>query len=761
MLDNNYILDPWSIIEDKFDQSKMIDSESIFSLGNGKIGQRGNFEESFSGDKSIGNYISGIYYKDKTKVGWWKKGYPDYFAKMVNCPNWNSIKIEINNKLLDLSKCKIISYRRELNMKEGWCERKVHLEISDSDEIEIKSKKFISLKRENIGVIKYSIKALNSSLKIKVLPSIDIDVKNNDANWNQPFLETIETSTEKNFSTVNSKIINSDFEITTFIKSKYFINSIAIEANYIRSNNKNLIGCSSTFDLDKNHELSILKLGGYVNSNDTPVEEFKNVIKHEIESALKQGFANLMDENKKEWSKIWNNSDVIIDGDVKSQQAVRFNIYHLNQTFNGKDPKLNIGPKGFTGEKYGGVTYWDTEAYCIPFYLGTKDSNVAKNLLKQRYDQLPNAILNAEKIGLNHGAALYPMVTANGEECHNEWEITFEEIHRNAAIAQAIKKYLNFSDDNEFMINKGIKILIAISRFWEQRVNYSNALNKYVILGVTGPNEYENNVDNNWYTNYSAKWCLEYTNETLKEIADSNLDHYKKILNETTLDKTEISKWNKIINNIYLPYCKDLDVFIQNDGFLNKDLQPVSSIPINQRPINQHWSWDKILRSPYIKQADVLQGFYFFEDDFSNDELLKNFNYYEQFTVHESSLSACIHCILASKTNDLNKAYDYFVRASRLDLDDYNKEIKQGLHITSMGGTWMSIVEGFAGLKIINDKVYLNTKIPKQWESYSFKVNLKNRKIEINVNHEVTSVRLISGDKINIVINNADTSLKN
>ena len=761
MLDSNYILDPWSIIENKFDQSKMIDSESIFSLGNGKIGQRGNFEESFSGNKSIGNYISGIYYKDKTKVGWWKKGYPDYFAKMVNCPNWNSIKIEINNKLLDLSKCKIISYRRELNMKEGWCERKVHLEISDSDEIEIKSKKFISLKRENIGVIKYSIKALNSSLKIKVLPSIDIDVKNNDANWNQPFLETIETSTEKNFSTVNSKIINSDFEITTFIKSKYFINSIAIEANYIRSNNKNLIGCSSIFDLDKNHELSILKLGGYVNSNDTPVEEFKNVIKHEIESALKQGFANLMDENKKEWSKIWNNSDVIIDGDVKSQQAVRFNIYHLNQTFNGKDPKLNIGPKGFTGEKYGGVTYWDTEAYCIPFYLGTKDSNVAKNLLKQRYDQLPNAILNAEKIGLNHGAALYPMVTANGEECHNEWEITFEEIHRNAAIAQAIKKYLNFSDDNEFMINKGIKILIAISRFWEQRVNYSNALNKYVILGVTGPNEYENNVDNNWYTNYSAKWCLEYTNETLKEIADSNLDHYKKILNETTLDKTEISKWNKIINNIYLPYCKDLDVFIQNDGFLNKDLQPVSSIPINQRPINQHWSWDKILRSPYIKQADVLQGFYFFEDDFSNDELLKNFNYYEQFTVHESSLSACIHCILASKTNDLNKAYDYFVRASRLDLDDYNKEIKQGLHITSMGGTWMSIVEGFAGLKIINDKVYLNTKIPKQWESYSFKVNLKNRKIEINVNHEVTSVRLISGDKINIVINNADTSLKN
>ena len=759
MFKYKYVLDPWSIIENKFDSSKMIDSESVFSLGNGKIGQRGNFEEDFSNNKTIGNYISGIYFRDKTKVGWWKKGYPDYFAKMVNCPNWNKIRITINNELLDLNKCEILFYNRELNMKEGWCERKVLITTNNSIKIEIQSKKFISLKRENIGAINYKIKVFDNNIKVKVLPCIDINIRNNDSNWNEPFVTTINSISKNNLGIVNSSVINSEFEISTFFKTFYSINNKKIDANYIESNDKNLIGCSSKFLLNKNDELTLFKVGGYVNSNDSEKKSFNDIIKKECDNALKVGFFDLCKENIEEWNKIWEDSDIIINGDVKSQQAIRFNIFQLNQTFNGNDPNLNIGPKGFTGEKYGGVTYWDTEAYCVPFYLGTKHSDVAKNLLNQRYNQLENAIKNAEKIGLNHGAALYPMVTVNGEECHNEWEITFEEIHRNAAIAQAIKKYITFTDDFEFLENKGIKILIAISRFWEQRVNFSSLLNKYVILGVTGPNEYENNIDNNWYTNYSAKWCLEYTIYQLSEITKRSNRSNEFLYKENGLSRDEISSWKKIIENIHLPYSKDLNVFIQNDGFLNKDLKPINNIPQSQRPINQNWSWDRILRSPYIKQADVLQGFYFFEDDFSKTELVSNFKFYEQFTVHESSLSACIHSILASRINNVDKAYDYYIRASRLDLDDYNKEIKQGLHITSMGGSWMSIVEGFAGLKVKNDKIYFDTKIPKKWESYSFKVNIKNRKIEIKIDQKSTSAKLISGDKINLIINDTDTIL--
>ena len=759
MLKNKYILDPWSIIENKFDSTKMIDSESIFSLGNGKIGQRGNFEEDFSNNKTIGNYISGIYFRDKTKVGWWKKGYPEYFAKMVNCPNWNKIRISINNQLLDLNKCKILSFKRELNMKEGWCERKALVLTNNSIKIEIQSKKFISLKRVNIGAINYKIKVFDDNVNINVFPCIDINVRNNDSNWNEPFLQTIDSISKNNLSIVNSKVINSEFQISTFFKSTYSLNNKKVDIKYLESNDENLIGSSSVFSLNKDDELTIFKVGGYINSNDSRKKDFNNIIEKECENALKTGFIDLCKENTDEWKKIWDDSDIIINGDVKSQQAIRFNIFHLNQTFNGNDSSLNIGPKGFTGEKYGGVTYWDTEAYCIPFYLGTKDSTVAKNLLNQRYDQLKNAIKNAEKIGLNHGAALYPMVTVNGEECHNEWEITFEEIHRNAAIAQAIKKYVTTTGNYKFLENKGIKILIAISRFWQQRVNYSQLINKYVILGVTGPNEYENNVDNNWYTNYSAKWCLEFTIKQLSEIAKRKNIDKEIVFKNNNINIQEIANWKKIIKNIHLPYSKDLNVFIQNDGFLNKDLQPIDNIKSDERPINQNWSWDKILRSPYIKQADVLQGFYFFENDFSKSELESNFNYYEQFTVHESSLSACIHSILASRMNKIEKAYEYYIRASRLDLDDYNKEIKQGLHITSMGGSWMSIIEGFAGVRIFKEKLYINTKIPKKWDSYSFKLNVKNRKISVLINKHETKIELLLGEKIDIVLNNQETTI--
>ena len=178
----------------------------------------------------------------------------------------------------------------------------------------------------------------------------------------------------------------------------------------------------------------------------------------------------LLINHKNSWSKIWSNADIYIDGDTASLQAIRFNIFHLYQTYTGKNPKLNIGPKGFTGEKYGGATYWDTEAYCLPFFLKTAKSKVAKQLLLYRYNHLSKAIENAKKLGFNDNAALYPMVTMNGEECHNEWEITLEEIHRNGAIAYAIYNYVKHTGDEEYLKEYGIKVLIAISKFWEQRV---------------------------------------------------------------------------------------------------------------------------------------------------------------------------------------------------------------------------------------------------------------------------------------------------
>jgi maltose phosphorylase len=260
----------------------------------------------------------------------------------------------------------------------------------------------------------------------------------------------------------------------------------------------------------------------------------------------------------------------------------------------------------------------------------------------------------------------------------------------------------------------GLEVLIGISRFWAQRVNYSERREQYVILGVTGPNEYENNVNNNWYTNYLAKWCLEYTLEQLQKVREGYPEDYDRIIGVTRLRDSETDFWQEVAEQMYFPYSEKYQVFLQQDGYLDKELVPASQLDRTQRPLNQKWSWDRILRSPYIKQADVLQGFYFFEEHFSREQLETHFDFYEPLTVHESSLSPCIHSIQAARLGRMDKAYELYLRTSRLDLDDYNKEVEEGLHITSMAGTWLSIVEGFAGLRVLGDKLRLGPQLPQQ-----------------------------------------------
>ena len=753
--------DNWSIIEEGFDAERVKSSESLFSIGNGAMGQRANFEEHYSGKTFQGSYIAGIYYPDKTKVGWWKNGYPEYFAKVLNAPNWIGIDIEINGENLDLAKCQAVSnFRRELNMKEGIYYRSFNAILANGTEIAVKVQRFLSLDLDEVGVINYEITALNSDAKIVFKPYLDAGVHNEDANWEEKFWKPISVKHSGNEAFVTARTFKTHFTATTFMQ-----NSILLEGSNLSvapvsiQETKEKIQFSYEVAVTKGQTTTIQKMGGY-----TVSMNHENTIigaKNSIAKALEIGVSQLTENQKQAWAKIWEMSDITIDGDVKAQQGIRFNIFQLNQTYLGKDSRLNIGPKGFTGEKYGGSTYWDTEAYCIPFYMATKDQQVARNLLAYRYNQLSKAIENAEKLGFKNGAALYPMVTMNGEECHNEWEITFEEIHRNGAIAFAIYNYFRFTGDYSYIPEKGLEVLIGIARFWHQRATFSTYRNQYVILGVTGPNEYENNVNNNFYTNYIAKWCIDYAIDQINKIENEYPSDYTRIMNKVKLSQAEISEMKKVADNMYFPYSKEHGVYLQQDGFLDKELITVADLDKSQRPINQKWSWDRILRSPYIKQADTLQGFYFFEDHFTKEQLEKHFDFYEPFTVHESSLSPCVHSIQAAVLGRMEQAYTFYLRTSRLDLDDYNKEVEEGLHITSMAGTWMSIVEGFGGMRVKNNQLHFEPKIPAQWNGYSFKVNFRNSIVKVEVKQEGTNVSIEGNSDVEVFVNGESQLIKN
>ena len=714
---------PWKIVEEGFQPKHHRSSESIFSIGNGRFGQRANHEETYTGPTLQGSYVAGIYYPDKTRVGWWKNGYPEYFAKVLNSINWIGIRVWIDGEELDLAVCSTSNFRRELDMQKGLLVRSFDVTTISGKQARIESIRFCSMADDETAVIRYSVTPLNFDGVIRFTPYLDGDVHNHDSNYDEKFWEAVSSDTSPGGGSVVCRTKKTAFEVAASMQLDVRLDGAAQTVSYAEFNRDFYSENNIEIEMKANQTAQLMKYVGLVSSLNYSTAELKSAAERAALRAKNFGFEKMMSAQVEAWSNIWEMADIQIAGDDEAQQAIRFNIFHLNQTYTGEDSRLNIGPKGFTGEKYGGSTYWDTEAYCIPFYMSTKNQQVARQLLVYRHNQLGKAIENAEKLGFTNGAALYPMVTMNGEECHNEWEITFEEIHRNGAIAYAIYNYIRYTDDHSYLAEYGIDVLTGIARFWAQRVHWSEAKGMYVMHGVTGPNEYENNVNNNWYTSYIARWCMQYAMEALAYVKQHDAQAYATKTNAFKFDEAaELKQWQLIIDNLYLGKKEGSNIFLQQDGFLDKELRSASSLNQAERPINQHWSWDRILRSCFIKQADVLQGIYFFEEDFDLETIRQNFDYYEPMTVHESSLSPCVHSILAAKLGYEEKAYEMYMRTSRLDLDDYNHEAHEGLHITSMAGTWMSIVQGFGGMRVENGELTFNPMLPKKWKGFSFKV---------------------------------------
>ncbi|MFA6409303.1 MAG: family 65 glycosyl hydrolase domain-containing protein [Gammaproteobacteria bacterium] len=751
---NQYLtLHPWHIIENGFKPSNHRSSESLFSIGNGRMGQRASFEEEYSGESLHGNYIGNVYYPDPTKVGYWKHGYPAYFAKLVNMPNWIGIGIKIENEKLDLAHCKVSDFVRILNMHEGYLERSFVAEFPSGKKLKVHAKRFLSVIHKEIGAIRYAFTPLNFSGAVTVTPYLDADMKNEWSNYGNSFSEVVERHADKNYAHITVETCKTNFLVCTAMRFHIEQNGQKLVLNPELISKEKYVANSVKIDCKEGEETLVYKYAAIAASLYYPKNELQNIADELTKKAEKIGFDALLAEQKAAWLAKWEHSDVVIEGDVAAQQAIRFCIFQLTQTYSGEDADLNIGPKGYTGEKYGGVTYWDTEAFCFPFYMAAEGQQAAKNLLLYRYHQLPQAIKLAENIGIYGGAALYPMVTVNGEEGHNEWEITFEEIHRNGSMAYAIYNYVNYTGDKEYLVDYGLESLIALARFWAGRASFSEEKGKYVILGVTGPNEYENNVDNNWYTNTIAVWTMEFALESIAYVKSKDAVKYKKLLEKTKFhEEKESAKWREIMGNMHFPFDKKSGVFLQQDGYLDKEQRMVADLDPKERPLNQHWSWDRILRSCFLKQADVLHGLYYFEDRHELATLKRNFDFYEPRTLHESSLSPCIHVILAAKLGYAEKAYELYLRTARLDLDDYNHEIKEGCHITSMSGSWLAIVQGFGGMRVRDNTLHFSPMIIPNWDSYAFKIIFRKNLLKIKVDKKQVEITNESAEPIEIQV---------
>ena len=743
-------INPWKVITHTFNKEDKRLQESMTSTGNEYMGMRGMFEEKYSGDTHKGIYLGGVWFPDKTRVGWWKNGYPEYFGKVINAVDFVSVDVKLDGESVDLAKDEFSDFELALDMKSGILTRSYVVKRGEK-KVKLNFERFISVDMKELYADRITVENLSSaSVEVEIESSIDADVFNEDSNYDEKFWNVLSKKKDQTTGRLVAETIENKFGTPQFTTEMLMANVSDLDAKEPVETD---LKVSNVFagTLEAGKKTVFEKRVVVVTSRDYATLEDLDAAGEKLSAKqAESSFDELKAAQANGWAKRWEKADVVVEGNDESQQGIRFNLFQLFSTYYGNDARFNIGPKGFTGEKYGGATYWDTEGFAVPLYLALADQSVTRNLLEYRHEQLPGAYHNAKQQGLD--GALFPMVTFNGIECHNEWEITFEEIHRNGTIAYAIYNYTRYTGDTEYVTHDGFDVLVGIARFWADRVHFSKRKGMYMIHGVTGPNEYENNVNNNWYTNILAKWCLNYANEIADKVdADKTA--------ELGLTSEERAKWHEIADNMYLPEDKELGIFVQHDTFLDKDLTPVKDLPQDQLPLNQHWSWDHILRSPYIKQADVLQGIYYFVERFTQEQKERNFDFYEPLTVHESSLSPSIHALLAADLHKEDKAFEMYSRTARLDLDNYNNDTNDGLHITSMTGSWLAIVQGFAGMRVIDDELQFAPFLPKEWTGYKFRINFRGRLLSISVSQEGTQIDLLKGDDLTIKLNGKDLKL--
>jgi beta-phosphoglucomutase len=770
-------IESWHITEEEFRSERNEIAESLFSLANEYMGTRGNFEEGFGGETLCGCYIGGIYVKEQQAYPWKRKAFPDFVNSMVNTANWLEILVEVDGESLDLKSSQVSEYRRSLDMRQGILSRQLVFTTKSGAVTRLTWERFVSHDDPHLGAIRLSVQAIGHALPVKLTFAIDGQKENRDHATSRIHTRMVlQGATDTDAFLLSNIVTTGQYTIHRMHLETPALRDLRRE--YLKSDKR--VASVLTFTpepgvehvFDKMVSVWTSRDAGYPHGlipkseNRTTVDaaQEKEVVDFLMEKSRENlalyesgGFDRAHDAHAKKVAHLWDRCDVEIEGDPAAQQGIRYCSFQLLSTYRGQDSFLNIGPKGYSGECYNGRTFWDTESYCLPFYLFNNPDSV-KKLLEYRYNGLDAARAQAKEFG--YRGAIFPWTTLDGTEDTPVWEYWMGEIHINAIIGYAIFVYTHVTGDKSYLQTHGAEMLIELARFWSSRAAFIPFRNGYAINRVMGPNEFAQGVNNDWYTNYMAKWLLEYALQAVTEAQAEAPEHFNEAVRRTGFEPAELDLWRTVAEKLILNYNPELDVFVENDIYLS--LNPMSREELDRDrdyPIERKWTIPKIHSQQISKQPDVLLAMFLLRDRFTAHEKRKNYSFYEQRCVHTSSLSPSIHSILACDVGRYNQAYEYYLWSSRLDLDNFNNNTEEGLHISSMSGTWLNIVCGFGGLTYTGPLLEFSPILPPGWNAYRFKFVYRDRTIQVGVKGDEVSLCLLAGEKIAVKLYGKEVEL--
>jgi alpha,alpha-trehalose phosphorylase len=763
-----YPPEPWRWVEKQFYPNLLVQMEALFSTANGYLGMRGVFEEGTPVGQN-GTFVNGFYESWPILYAEEAYGFARTGQTIVNATDSKIIRLYVDDEPFDLPTANLLKFERALDMQNGTLDREVLWQTPSGKQVLIRSRRLVSFEHRHLAAICYEVTILNAKAPIVISSEMHYDASarasEGDPRLAKGFKERVLLPQQHwvkdrrivlSHITRNSRMTLAcgvDHEFET--KSPYFYDSQCSE-----DDGKVVF----SVDAQPGVPIRLVKYMTYHTSDHFPAQELCERAGRTLDRALVHGFDDLLASQRQYLDDFWDRSDLKIEGDPQHpsettelmQQVLRFNLFHVLQAC-ARSEGVGVPAKGLTSHAYEGNYFWDMEIYLQPFLTYTAP-RIAKNLLLFRYSLLDKARQRAREV--NQDGALFPWRTINGEEASAYYAAGTAQYHINADIIYALRKYINATGDEEFLLNEGAQMLVETARMWYSLGFFSKRVaGQFCIHGVTGPDEYNAVVNDNTYTNLMARENLWYAANTVEMLRDRHPDRFIALVDKTKLERTEVENWRKAADNMYLPFDERLKIHIQHDGFLDEKVWDFENTPADKYPLLLHFHPLVIYRHQVIKQADIVLAMFLLGDKFSPEQKRRNFDYYDPLTTGDSSLSVSIQSIVAAEIGYLEKAIEYAKYAVLMDLGDVAGNVKDGCHIAAMGGTWMVAVYGFAGMRDYNGHLSFHPKLPQTVKRLRFPLTIQGQRLEVDIQEETATYLLRQGTQLSIAHQGKDIQL--
>ncbi len=743
-----YPPDEWRLVEKEYYPGRLAQFETLFTVANGYMGIRGAFEEAEPAHRNA-TLINGFHETWPIVYGEEAFGFATTGQTLVNVPDAKRIRLYVDDEPFSLSHASLLSYERALDMREGVLHRELLWELASGKVVSIRSRRLVSLTDRHVAALEYEVTVLNASVPVVVASEIVYPPHAVDAvgAWDprargldgQVMRSEAHECREQRIllghRTQNSRMAVAcgvDHQIDTAC-NHHVETSVGEDAGRL----------VLTVDARQGEPIRLTKFIGYHWSRSAHSQELCERVDRTLDRVVPAGFEVLQHSQEQFVSDFWRRSDVQLQGDPSRisagralrsveaiQQLVRLNLFHILQA-TARAEGVGVPAKGLTGLGYEGHYFWDTEIYVLPFLTYT-EPRIAKNLLKQRHRQLDFARARARQV--NQRGALFPWRTISGEEASANYAAGTAQYHINADVVYALRQYVEATGDLDFLYGEGAEILVETARLWRDLGSFLEERDgRFCIVGVTGPDEYNTVVNNNAFTNLMARENLWYAAETVEYMREHRTERYRGLVHRTSLEDAEIGEWREAADRMYLPYDEKAGIHLQDDDFRDRKPWDFDGTPPEKYPLLLHYHPLVIYRHKVIKQADVVLAMFLLGDEFSLEQKRRNFDYYDPLTTGDSSLSVCIQSIVAREVGRREKAEEYLRYAALMDYADIGRNVADGCHIASMGGTWMAIVYGIAGFRDKRGHYSFAPRLPEDLGRIRFSLSLGGNLLDVDL----------------------------